>query len=82
MRIMNALLCTRLLVADPIETLQRLSRISLPPGGASSIELAYSLKLITSGVLGSANARSNLTIASNITAMTSIISTIALSRRR
>ena len=72
MRIMNAPLCTRVLVADPIETLQRLSRISPP----------QAVHLITSGVLGSANARSNLTIASNITAMTSIISTIALSRRR
>jgi hypothetical protein len=30
MRIMNAPLCTRLLVADPIETPQRLSRISPP----------------------------------------------------
>jgi hypothetical protein len=30
MRIMNAPLCTRLLVADPIETLQRLSMISPP----------------------------------------------------
>src|SRR6195256_7008675 len=30
MRIMNAPLCTRVLVADPIETLQRMSRISPP----------------------------------------------------